>query len=450
MPIKKYFAFFSFFLLIFTAQPAGAQDSMEPTFPDVGADSPYFAAVEYLHEKGIIQGYSDGTFRPNQEANRAEALKIILLSSDIELSSSDVELSLFPDVNLDDWFYPYIKKAGELGIIEGYEDGYFRPERIQNLAETLKIILLTNDVAVEEIPPAESIYPDVTGDLWYAPYAAYAKEKNLVPPEADGNLNAARGIKRGDLSIIMYRLDIVSKNNGEPFDISTNWPVLDYPSYAFKTKKPFDWKIVNNEDQVVFWLPDEINHQSSYELPYPYSASVTFHLDENADNLTQQEYIENLEMVYKSDFGTYQKNSLQIGDLSAVEFNVSPVHDDYYLFLDSGKILHAYTSYGWSDISDYLVKQIDGIVKNISEISQSHITSGDDFLSDVRSKILVEGIGQETLDSFPDLIIIETDTIGVGTGPVDYYYSEEYDVTLKYERASDTILDMQNGKTSAF
>jgi hypothetical protein len=63
---------------------------------------------------------------------------------------------------------------------------------------------------------------------------------------------------------------------------------------------------------------------------------------------------------------------------------------------------------------------------------------------------MVEKKGMETLNLLPDKTIIETDAIGVGTGPVDYYYSEDVNYTFKYERKSDVILDKKVGKTSAF
>jgi len=72
------------------------------------------------------------------------------------------------------------------------------------------------------------------------------------------------------------------------------------------------------------------------------------------------------------------------------------------------------------------------------------------FLTGVRKNILIADKGQETLKLFDDLVIIETDTIGIGTGPVDYYYSAKYNVTLKYERNSNVILAIQESKTSAF
>lgn len=418
-------------------------------FPDVSTDSQYFTSIEYFRELGVIEGYPDGTFRPNQEANRAEALKIIILASSIDVTGYETGEDVFPDVTQEEWFYPYIKKSKELGIVEGYEDGYFRPVQVQNIAETLKMILVTNNITLPTLEENTLVFPDVPDNLWYAPYAYYAKEKNIIEPEDDGAMNAARSITRGELIEIMYRMAIVKQNGGEPFDISTNWPEELHPNYAFKTKRPFDWQVVYNEDEIVFWKQDTINHQSSYEVSFPFGASITFHLDHNEEGLSQSWYIENLEYVYRSDFGSYQKNTLTLGGYPALNLNVSTDHDDYFVFLPEDRVLHIYTSYGWSDLTDHLMDQIDGVLKNLEYTEYQDIESPD-ILSTVRDRILVEGMGQETMDLFSDLVNIETDTIGVGTGPIDYFYSSEYDITLKYERASDTILDMQNSQTSAF
>jgi len=67
-----------------------------------------------------------------------------------------------------------------------------------------------------------------------------------------------------------------------------------------------------------------------------------------------------------------------------------------------------------------------------------------------RMNIQVDRKGQQMLDLFEDRNLIETDTIGVGTGPVDYFYSAWADVTLKYERSFDVILDIDEGQTTNF
>lgn len=445
---KTLITFISLLLLSRFSFVANAQ-VLSDSFPDVPNDHKYSTAIGYFYEKNVIQGYTDGTFRPDQPANRAEALKIILLSSAISIDINDSGIDVFPDVTSEDWFYAYIKRAVELDIVEGYDDGYFRPVQNLNIAETLKMVLLTNGVTLTDPPENSTIFPDVTGDLWFAPYAAYAKEKNIIEPQADGNLNAGRNITRGELVELMYRTTIVLQNDGEPFDISTNWPILTYPEYGFKAKLPFDWKVINNEDQIVFWHPDTANHQSTYEVPYPFSADIKFHLDDNEAGLSKTDYIQNLEMVYKSDFGTYQKNTLTLAGYEAINLNASPVHDDYYIFYPDNKVLQIYTAYGWSSLTDHLKEVIDKILNSLQYIKPQSVNSND-LLSEARNRILVEGLGQETLDLFNDLINIETDTIGVGTGPIDYFYSEQYDITIKYERDSDTILDIQNGRTTAF
>lgn len=97
--------------------------------------------------QGIIEGYPDGTLRPRQSINRAEALKILLLtaSSDrilADLGSPDLPPPLFSDVPPDAWFAGYVAKGQALGLIEGYHDGTFRPEQPITRAEAAKIIYL--------------------------------------------------------------------------------------------------------------------------------------------------------------------------------------------------------------------------------------------------------------------------------------------------------------------
>jgi hypothetical protein len=74
----------------------------------------------------------------------------------------------------------------------------------------------------------------------------------------------------------------------------------------------------------------------------------------------------------------------------------------------------------------------------------------DDILDSIYSAVQVDGSGQAMLDLLSDKRIIETDSIGVGTGPVDYYYSPSANITIKYERSFDVILATEGGQTTAF
>lgn len=97
--------------------------------------------------QNIIEGYPDGTLRPHAPINRAEALKILLLTANAdrilaEFGPDDLPQPSFPDVPPNTWFTLYVAKGQALGLLEGYPDGTFRPEQPITRAEAAKLIYL--------------------------------------------------------------------------------------------------------------------------------------------------------------------------------------------------------------------------------------------------------------------------------------------------------------------
>lgn len=88
---------------------------------------------------GIVRGYDDGSFRPDQPVTRAEALKILLLASRLEQPPEVVTLP-FPDVTSDAWYALYVGQAYYFDIIRGYDDGTFRPDFPITRAEAAKVV----------------------------------------------------------------------------------------------------------------------------------------------------------------------------------------------------------------------------------------------------------------------------------------------------------------------
>lgn len=92
------------------------------TFPDVG---PEFWGASYISsaaERGYIQGYEDGTFRPNRAITRAEFCRMLNQA----LGLTKEETIQFRDVSSNHWYYSEVKKAVAAGYIAGYEDNSFR------------------------------------------------------------------------------------------------------------------------------------------------------------------------------------------------------------------------------------------------------------------------------------------------------------------------------------
>ncbi len=98
------------------------------------------AGISLLTSLNAISGNPDGTFRPNRTVNRAEFMKIVLSSyPKVRVSSADAG-NCFRDVGPDDWFSPYVCLGKKRGMVSGYADGEFKPNQSVNYAEALKIL----------------------------------------------------------------------------------------------------------------------------------------------------------------------------------------------------------------------------------------------------------------------------------------------------------------------
>lgn len=174
-------------------------------FTDVGQGDTNYVAIKYLKENRLVNGYEDGTFRPLQEVNRAEALKMLSMAVPGPRTTNPESFS-FADVESDDWFYPYVLEAWNNYLVKGYPDGLFHPEKTINIAESLKIALTQEG---NPIPPAptEPPYGDVPVDAWFAPYAAAAKDRTLIlESRKQGALYPENVMNRGSFAELLYRL----------------------------------------------------------------------------------------------------------------------------------------------------------------------------------------------------------------------------------------------------
>ncbi len=115
-------------------------------FEDVSHGLDYSNAIDYLARNEVISGYGDGLFRPNNFVSRAELTKILLLGSGQEEVSGG---NCFPDLEKGAWYHPYVCTAKEaVDFVQGYPDGLFRPNDFVNRAEALKMVLLSHGIEV--------------------------------------------------------------------------------------------------------------------------------------------------------------------------------------------------------------------------------------------------------------------------------------------------------------
>lgn len=115
------------------------EDATESIFNDVNSYTSNAEAISYLKDNGIISGYPDGSFKPTNYLNRAELLKILVEGMGYTPDETSYG-NCFPDVS-NDWYAKYVCFAKENGWIEGYPDGLFKPSNNVNKVEAIKMLL---------------------------------------------------------------------------------------------------------------------------------------------------------------------------------------------------------------------------------------------------------------------------------------------------------------------
>jgi len=107
------------------------------TFSDVAPDSTFYVYIERMARRGMIGGYQDGTFRPGNNATRGQIAKI---ASNAAGFNEPVSGQTFSDVAQGSTFYEYVERMAARGIINGYQDGTFRPNNNATRGQTAKIM----------------------------------------------------------------------------------------------------------------------------------------------------------------------------------------------------------------------------------------------------------------------------------------------------------------------
>lgn len=181
-----------------------AQDQEEQSFSDVAENHKNQKAIEYMKEKGIINGYSDGTFKPENYVNRAELLKLIIEAKLDDFDKEKYDDNCFSDVIKAEWYAPYVCYAKEQKWVNGYSDDTFKPNQTVSKAEAVKIILVAYGFDISEEIESSS-FDDVGLTDWYAPYLERANNSGFLEIKS-GKYNPNQGMTRANVSQVIYNV----------------------------------------------------------------------------------------------------------------------------------------------------------------------------------------------------------------------------------------------------
>lgn len=184
-------------------------------FNDLG-DYPWARAeIEDLCTKGIIKGMGQARFAPAEPLTRAQfATMIVLALGEKPVPGSD---SSFADVKSPEWYYGYVEKAAAMGLIKGYPDKTFGPNKVLSRQEMIAIVVQAMGVKVT----SDSISPDLLAPFycetrvsdWARGYLACAENLGIlehghmvVETDKGLSLNAQAPATRAEAAVAVYRM----------------------------------------------------------------------------------------------------------------------------------------------------------------------------------------------------------------------------------------------------
>lgn len=156
--------------------------------------------------KSYIVGYPDGTFLPDGDMSRAEAAAIFARLISEEKGETISGKSSFKDTDKNGWYADYIGYLEKYKIIEGYNDGTFKPDapvtRAEFVSMSVRYYSLFNDVNKDGYTVK---YTDVSKNYWAYDDIAYAKNIGWLNGYSDGSFRGDNKITRAEVVTVVNR-----------------------------------------------------------------------------------------------------------------------------------------------------------------------------------------------------------------------------------------------------
>lgn len=176
---------------------ADAATSKSTTFKDVPKTHSMYKHITAMKQKGIISGYSDGTFRPNQGVTRKQVIAMASKATQLKPVRKGKE---FKDVKKSDPNYKRVQLAYRAGIIDGKSNGKFGLNDKVTRAEMSKILVKTFKLKVQK----GYIFNDIKKTHAYKDYAATLYAKGIIS-ENKGKFEANKVVTRAEYAAFTNR-----------------------------------------------------------------------------------------------------------------------------------------------------------------------------------------------------------------------------------------------------
>ncbi len=183
------------FVIIFVMVMGIIQCVHAQEFPDLPRTHKNYTAVSTLVEQGVIAGYEDGLFKPDREITRTEFCALMSRILGFDKETYVMEEIPFTDVADGYWGEAYIAFCYNRGIINGMGNNEFWPASMVTLEQATKMAVCAMGLEEEALK--------ITADKWYLGYVAVADDNNLFYKI---NIKYGTPAIRGDIAQLMYNM----------------------------------------------------------------------------------------------------------------------------------------------------------------------------------------------------------------------------------------------------
>ncbi len=206
-----------------TVTPGGPSATPCPiNFSDVQPSDYFYTPVQYLYCRGVISGYADNTFRPNNPTTRAQLSKIVALGFALPSQTPAAGAYTFTDVLPGSTFFTVVETAAAHHLVSGYTCGgtnpqttppsaepcdpasrpYFRPSNNVTRGQLSKIVVLA--AGWPQVHPATAHFSDVPSSNIFYPFIETAFCRGVISGYNDGTFRPSNPATRGQISKIVY------------------------------------------------------------------------------------------------------------------------------------------------------------------------------------------------------------------------------------------------------
>ena len=196
-----------------------AEVSAQPALTDIQgiwAEKP----VQKLVDQGVIEGYPDQTFKPDQPVNRAELAKILAKT----FKYNDAAKQLAPDVS-GNWAENFINAVGAQKIMNAFGDGNFKPAETVSRAQLAAILsrVVRLGTAQEKYSPEwTASFTDVPVKHWAFRYVEIANKLGVLPPEVKTQFMPDQPVTRAEAAWMIQALSEIQITKGKITQVDTN------------------------------------------------------------------------------------------------------------------------------------------------------------------------------------------------------------------------------------